>query len=450
MKVVLSLVLVFIGITLAVVFTPQVESAYAQGIILDFGDYDIYYLGIDDEDENAIDSVNKLCDYYSMSITWNGNQISKISKEYIDYPESGSTATWKLYINEKDTIGWKLFDGSAEKLHIGDYSAVCWGLCEKDEEPTPGVDAMGICFYGYGQSYRIVSLAPSCTETIAASGAGNIIVGADEFSNYPLYIKQAMESGAIVSVGGYTNPSYEVIAQLNPDIVIGVADQSTHRSVIEKMRAHGVHCLATYTGDSIKTIMDNTYMIGAAMNYQLKSTQTMQQIEDALEILDAELSSGLSHRSDVMISLSTSKSPWVAGGNTYASDVISRALCNNIYSSETGWAMVNSETVPSRDPEYIIVVSSDYGNTDEDYNNMISSLSAEWRNTTAFKQGNIFLLTGGATDLASRPSTRIAQFTELMCRMIQPEIFNDINLPHHIGDDYKDYLTITKELGFDT
>ncbi len=106
--------------------------------------------------------------------------------------------------------------------------------------------------------------------------------------------------------------------------------------------------------------------------------------------------------------------------------------------------------MPARDPDYIIVVSSDYGNTDREYEDMVSSLSAEWRSTAAFENGSIYLLTEGATDLASRPSTRIAQFTELMCRMVQPGVFDDVDLPLHIGDDYREYLTITKELGFET
>ena len=80
---------------------------------------------------------------------------------------------------------------------------------------------------------------------------------------------------------------------------------------------------------------------------------------------------------------------------------------------------------------------------------MMSSLSAEWRNTNAFENGNIYLLAGGATDLASRPSTRIAQFTELMCRILQPNVFIDIDVPYYIGDNYRDYLYYTKELGFD-
>ena len=449
-RVLITAVLVLAGAVLAIAATPSSEPHAAQGVILDFGNYDIYYQGVDDPGRDPVDSLTELCDYYSMTAIWDGDILKSVTKDQETYPREESGMRWGLYLNEKGSVGWKACTKEPKDVRIGDYAAVCWGLCGSDEVPTPGVDATGVCYYGYGQSYRIVSLAPSCTETICATGAGNIIVGADEFSNYPDYIKKEMATGEIVSVGGYTNPSYETVAKLNPDIVIGVGDQSVHRSVIEKLRAHGVNCLATFPGDSIDTILDNTYMVGAAMNYQLKSTQTIEQIENALETLDAALASGQARSSKVMISLSTSKSPWVAGGTTYASDVISRVLCENIYSKETGWAMVNSETVPSRDPDYIIVVSSDYGNTDQDYENMISSLSAEWRSTSAFSNGNIYLLTEGATDLASRPSTRIAQFTELMCRMTQHGVLDDTELPMHIGDDYTNYLTITKELGFDT
>jgi hypothetical protein len=37
-----------------------------------------------------------------------------------------------------------------------------------------------------------------------------------------------------------------------------------------------------------------------------------------------------------------------------------------------------------------------------------------------------------------------------MCRMTQHGVLDDTELPMHIGDDYTNYLTITKELGFDT
>ncbi len=449
-KVIATVVLIITGGVLAILATPSSHINYTKGILMDFGNYDIEYLGIEDGGRDAVDSLKDLADYYSIAITWDGNRVSSAVKETITYPQEGSDKTWSLFVTNEGSLEWSVYTDDPAKLHVGDYSAVCWGLCSPGQVPTRGVDATGVCFYGHGQSTRVVSMAPSCTETICASGAGSIIVGVDEFSNYPSYIKQDVDAGKIVSIGGYTNPSYESIAKLNPDMVIGVCDQSVHLSVIEKMRAHGVFCLATLTGDSIETILDNTYMVGAAMNYQLKSIQTITQIEDALKTLEGVLDTGSVHSSEVMISLSTSKSPWIAGGNTYASDVIDFSQCHNIYLGEKGWVMVNSETVASRDPDYIIVVSSDIPATESDYNNMISSLSAEWRNTNAFEKGNIYLLSGSASDLASRPSTRIAQFTELMCRILQPEVFSDIELSHYIGDNYRDYLYYTKELGFET
>ena len=449
-KVIATVVLILLGTILAIVATPPSGISYTKGILMDFGDYDIEYLGIEDGDRNAVDSLKDLADYYSIAITWDGNNIVSAEKETISYPEAGSDKVWSLYVTNEGSLEWSVYTGDPSQVHVGDYSAVCWGLCSTGQMPTRGVDATGVCYYGHGQSTRVVSMAPSCTETICASGAGSIIVGADEFSNYPSYIKDDMESGKIVSIGGYTNPSYESIAKLNPDMVIGVSDQSVHLSVIEKMRAHGVYCLAITNGDSIETILDNTHMVGAAMNYQLKSVQTISQIKAALQTLDGILDAGTTHTSDVMISLSTSKSPWIAGGNTYASDVIDFAHCANIYSPEKGWVMVNSETVASRNPDYIIVVSSDIPATESEYNNMLASLSAEWRNTEAFANGNIYLLSGSASDLASRPSTRIAQFTELMCRILQPSVFSDIEVQHYIGDNYRDYLYYTKELGFET
>lgn len=450
LKVTITVVLILTGGLLAIISTPPVDAHYSQGILIDFGDYDIDYLGFDDGSVNAVDSVVQLADYYSITLTWESNRIVSAVKEGNTYPDTGDTRTWSLFVTEAGSLNWKAYEGDPTKVHIGDYSAVCWGLCSDGDFPTRGVDATGVCYYGYGQSNRVVSMAPSCTETICASGAGSIIVGVDEFSNYPSYIREDVESGRIASIGGYTNPSYESIAKLVPDMVIGVSDQSVHLSVIEKMRAHGVNCLVIPNGDSIETILDNTYMVGAAMNYQLKSIQTIEQINTALDTIEGILDAGSIHTSDVMISLSTSKSPWVSGGNTYASDVIDFANCNNIYSSEIGWVMVNSETVAARNPDYIFVVTSDVSATQSDYDNMVASLSAEWRNTSAFDKGQIYLLSGAASDLASRPSTRIAQFTELMCRILQPNIFTDIDVPYYIGDDYRDYLIYTKELGFET
>ena len=61
---------------------------------------------------------------------------------------------------------------------------------------------------------RIVSLAPNITEVLFHIGAGEQIVGADEYSNYPEASKQ------ITRVNNHAAANYELILSLQPDLVI--------------------------------------------------------------------------------------------------------------------------------------------------------------------------------------------------------------------------------------
>lgn len=444
-KTVLTVALLLTGCAVGVAAVPHSSASYAAGIILDFGGYNIDYMGLEDPGEDAVSALDSICAGKGYEVVY--PEGSSVPSSVNSLPASGSSASWSLFVTYTGDTGWTRWSGDPADVSVGDFAAVCWGLCGEGEYPTPGVDATGTCYYGYGQCMRIVSMSPSCTETIAAAGAEGLIVATDSYSNYPASVTEGKKNGSISEIGGYTNPSFETVAAQNPDLVIGMGDQSVHLSIIGKMRTQGVNCLAVYDASTVEEIEVNTYMIGVACGYEMHSVQTIGQIQDALDELASLVSAG-STDSGVMVALSSAKSPWVAGGSTYVSDVIARAACSNVYSSLRGWVQVNSETVAEYNPKCIIVVSSDYECSESGYSKMLSSLSAEWRSTDAYADGNIYLLTDGATDLASRPSTRIAQFEELMCRILQPDIFADIEIPHWIGDDYTDYLTYTAELGF--
>src|SRR5690348_3825560 len=67
-----------------------------------------------------------------------------------------------------------------------------------------------------GFSRRIVSLAPSLTETVFALGFGNRLVGVTSHCDYPAEAKR------LPKIGDFMSPSLEVIAAKQPDLVIGV------------------------------------------------------------------------------------------------------------------------------------------------------------------------------------------------------------------------------------
>ncbi len=79
---------------------------------------------------------------------------------------------------------------------------------------------------------RIVSLAPSLTETLFALGLGDRVVGDTDFCNYPPEAKQKPH------VGGPVDPSIEAIAALHPDLVVVTRDINRRDSVhsLEQLR----------------------------------------------------------------------------------------------------------------------------------------------------------------------------------------------------------------------
>ncbi|MDD2670089.1 helical backbone metal receptor, partial [Zoogloea sp.] len=76
------------------------------------------------------------------------------------------------------------------------------------------IDDQGQAVHLAQPAKRIVSLAPHITEMLFAAGAGDRVVGAVQYSDYPEAAKK------IARVGGYTSVDMEKVAALKPDLVI--------------------------------------------------------------------------------------------------------------------------------------------------------------------------------------------------------------------------------------
>ncbi len=75
--------------------------------------------------------------------------------------------------------------------------------CDKPARTPPGSGAP-----------RIVTLAPSATEVVAALGATSMLVGVDAYSTYP------PEVATLPKVGSFLQPNLEVIVKLHPTLVV--------------------------------------------------------------------------------------------------------------------------------------------------------------------------------------------------------------------------------------
>src|SRR4029077_5774981 len=86
---------------------------------------------------------------------------------------------------------------------------------------------------------RIVSLAPSVTESIYALGLENLLVGDTDYCDYP------EAATKIHKAGGATNPSLEEIAELRPDVVL-VIKSLNRLETVQQLDRLGI---PTYSAD---------------------------------------------------------------------------------------------------------------------------------------------------------------------------------------------------------
>lgn len=97
---------------------------------------------------------------------------------------------------------------------------------------------------------RIISLAPHITESLFVAGAGDKIIGAVSYSDYP------EEAKKIPRVGGYPSLDLEKIVSLKPDIVIAWSS-GNNKNQIDKLRSFGITVFLSeprYPNDIAKTI----------------------------------------------------------------------------------------------------------------------------------------------------------------------------------------------------
>ncbi|MFW5813650.1 MAG: ABC transporter substrate-binding protein [Fibrobacterota bacterium] len=98
---------------------------------------------------------------------------------------------------------------------------------------------------------KIVSFAPSITETLFALGLDQRVAGVTRFCSYPSAVSE------LPRVGGYTDPNYEALLRISPDLVIVLRE---HDKLIRFLDKHSIRHL-TVSNESVEEIVESFRMI---------------------------------------------------------------------------------------------------------------------------------------------------------------------------------------------
>lgn len=122
---------------------------------------------------------------------------------------------------------------------------------------------------------RIVSTAPSFTETAFALGAGDRVVGVSTYCHYPPQVTK------LPKVGTYLKPNIEAIVRLKPELVLVHAE---HQNEVRQLQALGIETLPlnnTSLDDTLATVRQ----IGAKLALTPKATALEAALRKQLDTL---------------------------------------------------------------------------------------------------------------------------------------------------------------------
>lgn len=458
LKVILTVILLAAGASATILFYGLGSNAtqyQSEGIVIDFGNYRTVWTDVSfTESSDPVELLNKACETNFVTVPTFTDGVLTAVDDGTTVISNNEESKWGLWYVEKNS--YDFVKSETYNIDTSNYTVVSWAYTKGDAQPTIAVDATATSIYGYSQPHSVVTLSPVCTELVGAMDAANMIVGTDNSSNYPKSVAEGKKEGRISLIGTYTDPSYESIMHTTPDMVFCDSSAYSHITMAGTLRNSNVNAVVIYDGEDLDTVLDNIFIVGTAMRYEQRATYVAEEIDLALTNIISLVSTHSSGKT--LVTLSAAPSPFVAGNNTYVNDILyslngSNAVNDSHWPSQTpnaGWPNISSSMVMELNPSCIIIF--DYGEfSPEEYDLMISSLADEWKNTDSYNADpkNIYLFTGDLGEMAQRSGPRIAQLTEIIARIIAPEAFTDgIVVPHAIGNDYQNYLTYTKNLGF--
>lgn len=246
---------------------------------------------------------------------------------------------------------------------------------------------------------RIVSLAPHITEMLFTLGAGERIVGAVEYSNYPPAAR------AIPRVGGVERIDYERILALEPDLVL----VWSHGGSEERMRRLRGLGLKVEESDPrrLADIPEELERLGRLIGRPEAGHAAAAAFRERWRRLEVRYRD----KRPLRVFYEIWHRPLITiGGRHFISDVI--RLCGgvNVFSDLEPLApTVDPEAVLAADPE--VIIASGLGARRPEW------LEAwrRWPGLSAVREGHLYAIDA---DIMQRPTSRLLDGAQALCELL--------------------------------
>jgi iron complex transport system substrate-binding protein len=249
---------------------------------------------------------------------------------------------------------------------------------------------------------RIVSLAPSVTETLFAVGAGPEVVGVSQYCDYPPEVLK------LPKVGSFLTPDLEAIVGLRPGLIVGLETSANERE-IRALQRMGYRVVLT-NDDSLAGIEDGIKIIGERTGHVGQALELLNSLRARAREVQQRLRGVPPRRVLVVVG----HDPLVAVGGGYLDELLRMADCVNIAAGlGVQWPRVGLEYVIATAPDIILdgQMGSDQATP--------SGFWSRYSTIPAVSNHRVY----GYDEAVLHPGPRVGQTLMFLAALTHPEVF---------------------------
>jgi iron complex transport system substrate-binding protein len=250
---------------------------------------------------------------------------------------------------------------------------------------------------------RLVSIAPSVTETLYEMGLGKYVVGDTDYCDVPPQAK------TIPHIGGVINPSLERIVALRPDLVLGT-DEANRRETADQLQRLGIP-LYGVTAHTLDGTLESLQDLGRVLDWEQPTEKLVASLRARVAVVDRQVQ----RKPRPKVLFVVQYRPLItAGRSTFISNVIQRAGGVSISDDmKTEWPRMGLEDVLSRAPDVILFPrTEDFAPGLDEFQNLPG-----WRDLAAVKNHRVYFVSQNI----ERPSPSLVDALEEVADILHPK-----------------------------
>lgn len=197
---------------------------------------------------------------------------------------------------------------------------------------------------------RIISTAPSITETMYALGAQDQLIAVSKYCNYP------EEATSLPNIGGHFDFNRESFILINPELVMVLKGDRDLKRFLKKEKID----YAEYDNESIQGLLNMIEDIGHRTRRSAKARQLVDQLKREFEWYKHEYQNSKPIRVllivEQVIKSNRLNAAYILGKEDFYTPILNALQMENVYDGKMKYPLISTEALIHYNPDIILVL----------------------------------------------------------------------------------------------